>query len=69
MVIEGQIYHWKNLFPGSKAIFTKDKRMTRVPPQDSENVNFCMWKRGHMVTLLQLWSRKMLDAVGALRCL
>ena len=31
MVIESQIYHWKNVFPGSKAIFTKDKYMTRVP--------------------------------------
>ena len=31
MVIERQIYHWKNLFPGSKAILTKDKCMTRVP--------------------------------------
>lgn len=67
--LSSQVYHWKNLFPGSKATFTKYKCMTSVPPQDSENVNFCMWKRGHMVTLLQLWSQKMLDAIGAPRCL
>ena len=38
-------------------------------PQDSQNVNFCMGKRGHTVTFLQLRSWKMLDAVGALRYL
>lgn len=60
MVIWSQIYHWKNLFPGNKAIFIKDKCITGVSLWILKLWIFAHNKREHVAMFLQLWSRKRL---------